>query len=228
MRKLTLFIFVLMSSCGYAQKQFNNGFSLSVGTEFIPEEKYVFEYYYIFTPKPMFGISLSYDRKLGKYISLGIGTGWFYGSQKDEILGWSEPELNEMISIKNKYSRVQVQMQAQYWAIQNRKYAFTPGILFTYGRTLTYSYFIEVLDGGKQDKTNHHYTNLAVTLGNRFLLKRFSSERKGRFGSLHLILTPYFAANVHRNLDWQSTFFDEPPFDPLFGVGLWLGLQYSF
>jgi hypothetical protein len=206
-----------------------NAFTVYSGIELYPKADLNFlAHYNVLIKKPTYGITLNYERRLGKYIALGIGSSWYYGQVKEDISTGEGPESDQTVTLINRYRRIAFQLSTRIWAIEKKRYSLTPGFIFMYGRTLPFVYDIQSINYTEQLNFDHRYGNVSFSLTQQFLLKRLSSVQKGHYGKLILLASPFIIANIYTNLDWQTTVWPETQVDKTVGYGINIGLQLAF
>ena len=119
---LLYFVFCFAAN---AQKQFANGISLSVGTEYLPENDEFLIRDLTFTSKPNYGAQLGYERKMGKLFSIQLNTAYYFGKSivetnfRDDIGNLFQGDLTKTIQ------RYEGKLGVDFWAVAKKKYHFT-------------------------------------------------------------------------------------------------------
>lgn len=230
-RHFLVFYLLACSSALLAQKQFYNGLSIDIGTEYIPEQKSPFVGLYNFTNQPNYGIQLSYERRFGRSVSAQVTGAYLFASAIEDI-NFRDDQGNLIeIETMSTFQRAYVALLISFWVVETKKYAFTPGLGVQAGQTFMAK--ITYKDASGNDflppeslSLSNNYINAEMRLTNRFALSRLRSAQKGTHGALHLLISPTLLYNL------QST--DVPDnlgiaYElPAFGGGFWLGLLYAF
>lgn len=231
-RKSVICLLILLNiSLAHAQKQFKNGISLAIGSEYLPEKDQHLITELTFTSKPNLGIQVGFERRIGSIISVDLGSSILIGRTKNQAtIGTQDDPEGIAGFITNTIQRFDIRLNIMFWLIEQRKFAFTPSIGVAYGQTFALKLKIEDLQGNEiippqKENIENSYLNATLGLTNRFELTRFRSERKGTYGVLHLLVTPTLIYNLHTSAEIPVWLEHE---EATFGAGLWLGLQYSF